>query len=806
MYADKDIMKKLPRETILFDFGWRFQRGTTHNGKSVALPDHEWGRIDLPHDWSIEDLPVPQRLTKGRVISGPFDSAAPGGNSTGFAAGGTAWYRKHFSVPKAWKKKRLLLTFDGVYMDADVWLNGVHLGNHPYGYTAFNFDITDHVKPGSREDNVVAVHVKNTGRNSRWYSGSGIYRHVWLTVTNPIHVAHQGVFVTTPVVTAEEARVRIETTVENTSSSNETVRLETRILSPNGSCAAEHQTEFVCDTQNPYRSVEILNVNHPERWSADSPNLYRVVSTLKMGDRILDQTETIFGIRSLAFSAEKGFLLNGIPTLLKGGCMHHDNGLLGAAAFDRAEERRVAIMKANGFNAVRCAHNPPSTAFLDACDRLGMLVIDESFDQWNVCKRKDDYHRYFTEWWRRDTESMVVRDRNHPSIIMWSIGNEIIERESAQGARCARMQADYVRSLDPTRPVTSALNNINNGMDPYCSALDVVGYNYGYLRYHPDHQRLDQRIMCGTESYPKTALKCWKLVEQCPWVIGDFVWTGYDYLGEASIGWLGFGDYNYWPWTAAWCGDIDICGFKRPQSYYRDLVWKNGRELALFVQAPKPTLHPPVPLNKDWWDNWSWPDEHASWNWPGYEWQELTVRVYSIFDTVTLKFNGNNLRTRRITPEDDFIAEFSVPYQPGELTAVAWQGKSKMAEESLVTTGSPARIRLKTDRKELSADGQDLAFVTIEIVDAQGRRVPDAQSHVHVSVAGAGSLAALGSAKPDSVESFKGPERTMFHGHGLAVIRAARKSGRITLTVAAEGLKTAKLQLRSRTGQPGEKK
>ena len=549
--------------------------------------------------------------------------------------GGTGWYRKHFTLASADAKKLVAVRFDGVYMNADFWINGQLLGNHPYGYTSFEFDLTPYLKPAGQE-NVLAVRVRNEGKNSRWYSGSGIYRHTWLTVTDPIHVPTWGVFVTTPEVSKEKAVVKIASEVRNASKANVVVRV--RVLDATGKTVTTTESKLRLPANETRPVEQTLEVRSPKLWSPDSPELYSAEVEIVAAGKTVDTVSTPFGIRKIEVDAENGFRLNGQMLKLKGGCMHHDNGPLGSAAIDRAEERRVELMKANGFNAIRTSHNPPSPAFLDACDRLGMLVVDEAFDCWERAKNPQDYHLYFKDWSDRDIASMVRRDRNHPSVVIWSIGNEIPEQFRAEAT--AKMLREAVLSHDATRPITQAIcsdwgNVIRNWdklSDPAFLHLDIGGYNYLPDKYESDHARHPERVMMGTESYPKDFFDYWSLVEKHPYVIGDFVWTAMDYFGESGIGHSVLSNEKDsflmpWPWFNAWCGDIDVCGFKKPQSYYRDVVWRRSQiEMA---------VHTPMPDGV--WERvsgWGWPDETRSWNWPGQEGKPLQVAVYSRCDTV----------------------------------------------------------------------------------------------------------------------------------------------------------------------------
>ena len=439
-----------------FDAEWRFLRGDAPAAEAPEFDDTAWRVLDVPHDWSIEDAPPP--AAPGFAAVGPFSPASAGGPSTGHTLGGTGWYRKHFKLDPASEGKLTSVMFDGIYMDSDVWLNGRHLGNHPYGYTAFAYDLTPHLKPPPN-DNVLSVRVRNVGKNSRWYSGSGIYRHVTLTTTDPLHIAQWGVAVTTPRVSKSSATVKVVTTVENSRADEAEVRLLVKLTGADGQTL--HSTETTARITAKGR-VEIplsLEVGTPDLWSPESPKICHAEVRVMAGDAIIDQTTTAFGIREIRFSVENGFSLNGEPIKLRGACLHHDNGPLGAVAIDRAEERRVELMKAQGYNAIRTSHNPPSGVFLDACDRLGMLVMDEAFDCWEKGKNPDDYGKYFTDWWQRDLAAMILRDRNHPSVILWSIGNEIPQRADERGYVIAKNLADEVRRLDPTRPVTEGVCN-----------------------------------------------------------------------------------------------------------------------------------------------------------------------------------------------------------------------------------------------------------------------------------------------------------------------------------------------------------
>ena len=775
------------RERLLFDHDWRFLLGDPAGAEAPAFDAAAWRTLDLPHDWSIE---------------GKIDPQNPTGGSGGFFPAGVGWYRRSFAVPDAWSGRRGIVEFEGVYMNATVYINGEVLGTHPYGYTSFFHDLTGRLKPGA--NNVLAVRVdQSRHRNSRWYAGSGIYRHVWLNVTGPVRVAPWGVFVTTPEVNAARAKVSVKTRVANDSGAPSKVALRTVFYGPSGAAAGQSDTNATLD---PRQSVEVnqeIVIEKPALWSPESPNLYRAVTRVMEDGKAVDEVATPFGVRSVGWSAEKGFLLNGKPVKMTGGCVHHDNGPLGAAAFDRAEERRVQILKQSGFNAIRAAHNPPSPAFLDACDRLGMLVMDEAFDCWSRGKNQFDYSVAFKDWWQRDIDAMVLRDRNHPSVAMWSIGNEIPERGEPLGAQEAKMIADYLRSLDRTRPITSALNFVPNwpNTDGFYSALDLAGYNYNLENHAADHKRAPSRLMVCTESFAQTTFDYWALVNDFPYIVGDFVWTAIDYLGESGLGRWYYRDpkdtsreaYGApYPCHGADCGDIDICGHRKAIAHYRNIVWNRGEKLYLGVRQPAPEGR------ELYVTRWGVYPVYQSWTWPGMEGKPLEVEVYSRAEAVRLYLDGKPIAQKHTTREERFKAHFSVPYAPGVLKAVAIQGGKPLAETVLRTVGDPVRVRLTADRTQLRANGQDLAFLTVEVVDANGQPHPNAEHQVTFTLKGPGTVAAVGSGDMTSEEPYQGNQRKLFHGKALVVVRTSRTAGALTLTASAPGLKEDAVQIASR--------
>ncbi len=767
---------------ISFDTDWQFHYGNIHTVTDLITDPGEWQNIDLPHDWSA---------------GLPFSKESPGGTATGYAVGGTGWYTKKFRLEPDQSEKRLSLYFEGAYMETEVWLNGEKICYHPYGYTSFFCDITTACNPPGK-DNVLAVKVSNLGKNSRWYSGSGIYRHVWLETTGRLRLDTWGVYITTPQVSGEKATVNIQAELINETDARERVKVDFRVSGPGNENAAD-QTAMV--SLNPGETkvlVQQLEIIAPALWSVESPSLYKAEITVTTGKDFRDRIHTAFGIRSISFSAEKGFLLNGQPVELKGGCIHHDNGLLGAAAIDRAEERKVELLKANGFNAVRCAHNPPSETFLESCDRLGLLVIDEAFDHWQQPKNPDDYHRFFDEWGEQDFTSMLLRDRNHPSIIMWSIGNEIQERADSSGLRIIRNFRRLVGTYDPTRPVTLAVNDFWDkpgytwqDSKRTFDLLDVGGYNYLWWVYESDHHEFPGRIIYGSESTPMERAINWKLVEEHPYVIGDFVWTAMDYLGETGIGHTSYvtrltrGPHQLleWPCFNAWCGDIDICGNKKPQAALRNILWNESR-IEMLVHAPVP----PGMVEKV--SYWGWPDELATWNWKGQEGKMVDVRVFTRYPSVRLYLNDRLLEEKDLTKSDpgNYVVTFRVPYEPGVLKAVGMEDGRVKDSTWLITAGEPVKIVLKADRITLENSRNDLSYVQIELIDKDGNPVPDDDRKLNLSVSGAGQITAAGNASPSDMESFRSMNPKTFRGRALAIIRPSGQEGSIAVTVRSDGI------------------
>jgi beta-galactosidase len=789
------------RREQAFNGDWRFLRGDGEGLASPAFDDSAWRRLDLPHDWSIEDLPGSFPRQNARIreadtaplwqavkntphLIGPFDADLNRlGGPTGFTSGGIGWYRKRFTLPPLAPDGRVEIVFDGAYMNAQVWLNGVLLGGQPYGYSPFACDLTPYFNRSG--ENVLAVRVANLGRNSRWYAGSGIYRDVHLNITRDLRFACWGLTVTTPTATSEAAAVSVVARIEGPLAGG---MLTTRIKDEAGQIVAEARRP--ADKEASTR----LQLTKPRLWSPESPNLYQVECLLHAGDQQVDRMTAPLGLRRVEIDAANGLRINGKPYKLRGGCIHHDNGLLGAAAIGRAEVRKVEQLKERGFNALRTSHNPFSSAFLDACDRLGILVMEEAFDAWKKGELPDDYHLYFDGWWKQDLAAMVRRDANHPSVIIWSIGNEIGERLEPEGIATAKMLADEVRRLDPTRPVTAAING-SNGRDvtgpsgkpdqAATQSLDISGYNYKPGDFEKDHARFPERVMVGTESFPSEVDTLWRLIERSPYVIGDFVWTAMDYLGEAALGWTGLApdavEHGVYPWFAAYCGDVDLIGQQKPQSLARDVTWGLS-PLEVTVQRPLPDGKREEP------SYWGWQDELQSWTWPGAEGKPLTVSIYTRADQVRLELNGRVVADQALTPDASAMARIPVPYEPGRLVATAFLAGQQIGHRTLETAGTAAALRLAVDRPGIAASLDDLAYVTVEVVDVAGRLVPDAVHVVRASVTGAIELAAFGNANPRGVASFRQPLAKTWHGRALAILRPTGGQGVAAITVESEGL------------------
>ena len=752
----------------LFDGGWKFQLDAPQEASEVGYDDSGWRSVDLPHDWSIEAVP---------------EKDAPAGNAGGYYPTGVGWYRKTFQYKLSPSKQ--FLYFEGVYMNSEVYVNGQLAGGHPYGFTSFRVDITPYLKEGA---NTIAVKVDNSAQpNCRWYSGSGIYRHVWLMEEPLIHFEHQGTFVSTLEATPDRAVVRVQSKLINegiaTYSGNVAI-----VLRLEGKTVARIQVPV---TSRPEQTIDIcedITIDAPHLWSPESPALYE--ASLEGG---IATAEIRFGIRTIRWNSSEGFVLNGQGILLNGSCIHSDNGILGAAAFDAAEYRKARLLKDAGFNAVRTSHNPPAPAFLDACDELGLLVIDESFDGWREQKNPNDYSIYFDEWYKDDIQSMVRRDRNHPSVIMWSTGNEVIERKSIGVITTARRLSDAIREEDTTRPITSALASWDRDWeiyDPLVEVFEIAGYNYLIQHAEQDHLRDPRRVIAQTESYPNDAFRNWAYCQDNDYIIGDFVWTGLDYLGESGIGKYYYaGDprnsfhlADQFPYHGAYCGDIDLTGWRKPISHYREMLW-NGKEDYMYLCVREPDGYHGQIKTTGWAVYPTW----ESWEWPGWEGKPTIVEVYTKAPEVKLYLNDRLLGTKQVDRSTQFKAVFEVPYEPGTLRAEA-SGQTRI----LSTPGKPYAIRLSPEPESMNA--MDVTFVVIEVIDRDGRICPDAQVELSVTVSG-GSVQAVGNANLEDTGSYVDAQHTTWKGRALAVVRSSGKAGKCRLSVSSPGLRAATISI-----------
>lgn len=762
-----------------FDNDWLFHLGDVAEASSPSFNDGKWQKLDLPHDWSIKQN---------------VDRNAPAGNDGGYYPTGIGWYRKTFVAPKSTGKKAWLY-FEGVYERSEVYVNGKRVGGHPYGYTSFYCDITEQLKAG--KGNVVAVRVDNSQqKNSRWYTGSGIYRHVWLVTSDKFHIENQGVQTLYDVSTST-----LTVAVACVDEQGEESRKATIRVSIPG--IGTKTLDFNTEKGNGCGTLQ-FKVDSPKLWSVDTPNIYTATVELLVDGKAIDRVEQTFGLRTIEYSAKEGFKLNGKEMKLNGCCVHHDNGILGAAAFDRAEHRRAELIKAAGFNAVRTSHNPPSPAFLDACDEIGLLVIDEAFDGWRDAKNKHDYSTLFDEWWENDVQAMVKRDRNHPSIFCWSVGNEVIERKKLEVVTTAHKLRMAVRSCDPeARPVTSALAAWDSDWeiyDPLAAESDIVGYNYMMHKAESDHKRMPERVMMQTESYPNDAFKNWERMFDNEYIIGDFVWTGMDYIGESGIGrWWYKGEtpgehyqHDLYPWHGSYCGDIDLIGFRKPISHYRDILHGTAEKMYMAVYEPNAYKGD---ISVGLWGTWpAW----RNWNWPGHEGKDIDVVVYSRHASVRLSLNGKVVGEKPTTRAEQFKAVFTLPYTAGELKAEGMENGEVVETQTLKTAGDPATLRATTDRTEIASDGQDLAFVTVEVLDSEGNVVPNAACPIEAAIKGAAAIEATGNADLQDSTAYSLPQFKSWKGRALVVVRSGRKAGSATLTLSSPKLPAATVKLRTK--------
>ncbi|SFC44775.1 beta-galactosidase [Zunongwangia mangrovi] len=772
-----------------FNANWNFQLGEHPEAKNDSIDLSNWRKLDVPHDWSIE---------------GEFSEEHPTKPEGGALPAGIGWYRKTFEVPEDWNNRNVFISFDGIYRNSEVWVNGEYLGKRPFGYISFQYDLTPFIKFG--ESNVIAVKVDNLAQpNSRWYTGSGIYRNVRLIAKSKIHIDHRGTFVTTPYVSKDSAKVNLKVNIKSSLTDTlKGLKLKSVILDKDGMEIAAHAQEVQMSGKDSLEIAQNFSISNPKLWSPENPYLYTIKTSIHQDGKLLDHTETPLGIRKFHFDAKKGFFLNGESTKIKGVCLHHDNGALGAAINIHALERKLKLLKEMGTNAIRMAHNPPSPEMLELTDKMGFIVQDEAFDVWKKGKVNQDYQTDWDDWYEKDLKAMLYRDRNHPSIMMWSIGNEIREQFDSTGVEMTKELVDIVKSVDTTRPVTLALteNVPEKNYIWQSGALDLLGFNYKHEAYEdlpnrfPDQKFLSSESVSGlmtrghydmpsnerrnwppahneefdgNDDYTVSAYdqvsaywgstheETWKTVKKLDHMAGMFVWTGFDYLGEPI-------PYPY-PARSSYFGIIDLAGFPKDIYYMYQSEWSDEDVLHIFPH----------------------------WNWGKGE----TIDVWAYYnnaDEVELFLNGKSLGIKS-KEGDDLHISWSVEFEPGTLKAVSRKDGQTVLERTIQTAGEPAKIELKADKKEMISDKNDLVYVTVNITDKNGVLAPRADNLLKFEVSGGGKIIGVDNGYQASLESFKGKKRKAFNGKCLVIIQSNGKSEIVQLRVTSEGLESENITI-----------
>lgn len=781
------IRSEEARQRKNFDFGWKFRLNAPKEAIYAAYDDSQWQPVDLPHDWSIHFDFIPE---------------ASSGNDGGYLPTGKGTYRKIFPASSLQSGERQRLYIEGAYMNSAIYVNGKLAGEHPYGYSSYDCDITPYLRSDSV--NVVAITIDNSKqRNSRWYSGSGLYRHVWLETTNGNYELDPWSLTVVTGIPDKKGISTVDVAFDVANFTKEEVRALTARVTIGKHTVKKKINVAGKNTQKIDMSVKVKDVR---LWSPETPELYEMtVELVNKEGKILDCIKRNIGIRTFSFSADSGFVLNGKKIVLNGSCVHHDNGILGAASYDAAEIRKVRLLKEGGFNAVRTSHNIPSPAFLNACDSIGLLVVEESFDGWEKAKTSHDYSKYLRDWWECDIAAMVKRDQTHPSIIAWSTGNEIVERESTRAIELAKIFGDLCRKLDPSkRPVTHSFAAYYSKdwerFDSLAAQHEIIGYNYMIHKAPSDHERVPDRVIWQTESYAWNTFRNWAFAQDYPYVIGDFIWTGIDYLGESGIGRHYYAGQVHgehwvqplWPWHGALCGDIDLIGHRKPISYYRDMLYNsvttNTPYLYMAVREPDGYRGK---IKTTMWGTWP---TYKSWNWKGHENKMVEVEVISTLPRVALFLNEKKLEEKQVNRQSEYKAIFKVPYTPGRLVSVGYDTDGKeLKRDTIATAGIPVAIRLRTNRTCINADGQDLAYVTAELVDKQGNVVPDADCLLRFVIDGDALIAGTGNADMTDASGYYRHERLTYHGRALAIIKAGKKSGKVMISVLADKLQSDSL-------------
>jgi beta-galactosidase len=801
---------------VSFNGNWRFYKGEAQGAENPDFDDSPWALLRLPHDWAIE---------------GPFDANL--NPATGaLPVSGTGWYRKSFLLPESAQGRVFTIVFDGAMSNSTVWLNGEELGGRPYGYSSFFFNLTPHLHFGPQK-NVLAVRLAPEPDSSRWYPGAGIYRNVWLDITAPVHVAEWGTYVTTPEVSDEKATVSVKTEIRNQSDQEAQVAVRNTVLDPSGKAVDKTSTGTLAVSADATRAIPAsLTVSNPQRWDIDHPHLYTLVTEVIQGDRVIDKYSTTFGIRTIAFDVEKGFLLNGKPRKLHGVCLHHDLGALGAAVNRRATERELQILQAAGVNAIRTSHNPPSPELLELADRMGLVVMDEAFDMWRIPKVPNGYSKHFDEWSERDLRDLARRDRNHPSIVLWSIGNEIPEQKSPDGWKEAKRLTDFFHEEDPTRPTTSAMNEWADAIrNHFADNVDIKGFNYQPMHYEQIMHDHPNWVVFGSETascvssrgvyhlplvaYEKppsrqvssydTVAPFWAYCPDVEFayqdklsnVFGEFVWTGFDYIGEPTPYFdRPAKDDHDWPSRSSYFGFVDLAGFPKDRYYLYQSEW---------------TTQPMVHILPHW-----------NWGGQGSEGQQIPVMAYSNAEEVELFLNGKSLGRKKrfsdpwempvghnVSESEKFLTKYrllwQVPYQPGTLKAVAYSGGKQVAAQEVRTAGDPARIKLLADRTVIHADGDDLSYVTVRIEDKDGNLCPLADNLVHFNMTGTGEIAGVDNGNAATTEPFHADHRKAFSGLALLILRSRSEPGKIHVVATGDGLTKDQLDIRTESAPPAKK-
>ncbi|MBS4219131.1 DUF4982 domain-containing protein [Bacillus sp. FJAT-49711] len=770
-----------------FNYEWKFLKGDNSNAFKVEFDDSDWRTLDLPHDWSIE---------------GPFKEEYA--SSTGYLPGGIGWYRKCFIVPEGVKERKVLIQFDGVYKNSEVWVNEHYLGKRPYGYSSFHYDLTPYLHFDKKE-NVIAVKVDHSDfADSRWYTGSGIYRNVFIQQTDKVYIQPYGIFVTTPNITNAEAEVVIQTNVKNEHCNEANIIIEHSINDAAGKkiiAGSSMETIQANDEQNFSHSVFL---EQPNLWAPDHPYLYNVETKVIKDGKVIDFEVTPLGIRHFHFDADTGFYLNGKNIKMKGVCIHHDAGCLGAAVPEKVWHRRLQLLKEAGVNAIRMSHNPPAPELLDMCDAYGFLVQDEAFDEWEYPKNKwvegwnkgepslDGYAADFTEWAEIDLRDMVIRDRNHPSIIFWSIGNEIdypndpyshpvlkgrykAGKPKAKGmGDIAKRLANVVKQFDPTRPVTAALASaVMSNETEFPDALDVVGYNYQEFLYHEDHKKYNKRVIYGSENGRHH--DAWFAVENNDFISGQFIWTGIDHLGEA----------RGWPIRHATPGMLDLAGFKKPLYYFKQSQWSHKDMVHIGITSIKN----PVQIN---WDH------EVVCQWKGNEGDTVRVACCTNCPEVDLLLNGESVGVKKRIDFPGGTIYWDIPYSHGTLKAMGKRKGTICCTHELKTAGVPIKIQLHSDVPAIKPNKQEVAHVEVNILDQDNYLVYDADNEIHVAINGPGEIIGIECSNPKSHQDYQAKYRKAFNGKLLIYIKATDQPGIIHLEASSLNLESSSIEIEVR--------